>query len=215
MQTIVSFDLDGTLVHTGYPDHVWLSALPQLYSEHYGISYEEARDYILLEYVKIGPERIEWYDIDYWFKKFGLQSDWNELLEANIDKILAYDDSKETLEVLKDYGFPLIIISNAKQEFIDIQLKHTGLRKYFTHVFSCTSDFGAVKKVTGFYDHIVELLGVSAQGMYHVGDHYKFDYEVPRELGIHSYYIDRKNEKRGRHIIHGLDEYLSFVLSNK
>ncbi len=212
MQTIVSFDLDGTLVHTGYPDHVWLSALPQLYSEHYDMDYEKARDYILLEYEKIGPERIEWYDIDYWFKKFGLQSDWNELLEANIDKIAAYDDAKETLEILKDQGFPLIIISNAKREFIDIQLNHTGLGKYFAHVFSCTSDFGAVKKVSGFYEHILDLLGVSADSMYHVGDHYKFDYEVPRELGIHSYYIDRNNEKEGQHIIHSFKEFLSFVL---
>lgn len=211
MEKVISFDLDGTLVHTGYPDHVWLTALPKLYSQQHGIDYDAAKEYILKEYEKIGPERIEWYDIDYWFKKFKLTSSWMDLLKAHTDKILAFSDSHETLIQLQNQGFPLIIISNAKKEFIDIQLNHTGLTKYFTHIFSCTSDFGAVKKVTGFYQHILELLDIQADCMYHIGDHYKFDFEVPRKLGINSYFLDRSLKEKDAYILQNLHEYASII----
>jgi len=214
MEKVVSFDLDGTLVHTGYPDHVWLTALPKLYSQHHDIDYETARKYILKEYEKIGPERIEWYDIDYWFKKFKLTSSWMELLKAHTDKIQAFSDVEDTLLKLKNKGLPLIIISNAKKEFIDIQLNHTGLTKYFTHIFSCTSDFGAVKKVSGFYQHILDLLEIEANCMYHIGDHYKFDFEVPRQLGINSYYLDRSLEKNDAYMLQNIHEYYFIIEKN-
>ncbi len=38
----------------------------------------------------------------------------------------------------------------------------------------------------------------------HVGDHYEFDYLVPRSLGIHALYLDRSGEKKGDFVIQDL-----------
>lgn len=43
--------------------------------------------------------------------------------------------------------------------------------------------------------------------MVHIGDHYKFDYLVPRKIGVKAYYLDRKKEKKGEYIVHNLKEF--------
>jgi putative hydrolase of the HAD superfamily len=101
---------------------------------------------------------------------------------------------------------PLILTSNAGREFIDLELKATGLRRYFNQIFSATSDFGEVKKTIGFYDRICQILGANPKEIVHVGDHYEFDYLVPRTLGIHAFHLDRSAQKKGDFVIWDLRE---------
>jgi putative hydrolase of the HAD superfamily len=58
-----------------------------------------------------------------------------------------------------------------------------------------------VKKTKGFYQRICQILGTRPQEIVHVGDHYEFDYVVPRSLGIHAFYLDRSGEQKGEFII--------------
>jgi HAD superfamily hydrolase (TIGR01549 family) len=205
MPKIISFDMDGTLVDPEFTDWVWLHGIPRLYAEKTSIPFEEAKHFVVGEYLKVGEGAIEWYDIKYWFQFFKLEKNWKDLMLQYVDKIRIYPDVDDILAWLKE-KFPIILTSNAGREFIDIEMEATGLGRYFDRIFSATSDFGQVKKTAGFYQRICEALGVHPQEIVHVGDHYEFDYLAPRSLGIHAFYLDRSGEKNGDFVISDLRE---------
>jgi putative hydrolase of the HAD superfamily len=212
MPKIISFDMDGTLIAPEFTDWVWLHGIPMLCAEKLGMSFEEAKAFVEREYRKVGEGAIEWYDIKYWFRFFQLEMPWQVLMERYVDKIKIYPDVNPLLERLKD-KFSLVLTSNAGREFIGIELEATGLRRFFDRIFSATSDFGDVKKTTRFYHRICEILGSEPQEIVHVGDHYEFDYLVPRTLGIHAFYLDRRGEQKGDFILRDLRELEKRILT--
>jgi len=197
--------MDGTLVDPEFTDWVWLHGIPRLYAEMTNIPFEEAKHFVVGEYLKVGEGAIEWYDIKHWFQFFKLEKNWKDLMLQYVDKIRIYPDVDDILAWLKE-KFPIILTSNAGREFIDIEMEATGLGRYFDRIFSATSDFGQVKKTAGFYGRICGALGVYPQEIVHVGDHYEFDYLAPRSLGIHAFYLDRSGEKNGDFVISDLRE---------
>jgi HAD superfamily hydrolase (TIGR01549 family) len=203
MAKIISFDMDGTLVDAEFTDWVWGHGIPTLYAGKAGLSLEEAKAFVTQEYLKVGEGAIEWYDIKYWFRFFQLEESWRGVMERYKDKIKVYPDVNHILERL-GRNFPLVLTSNAGREFIDIEMEATGLGRYFYRIFSATTDFGVVKKSADFYQQICEVLETRPQEIVHVGDHYEFDYLVPRSLGIHAFYLDRLGEQRGASIISDL-----------
>jgi putative hydrolase of the HAD superfamily len=200
---IISFDMDGTLVDSEFTDWVWLHGIPALYAKKVGLSFEEAKDFVVKEYLKVGEGAIEWYDIKYWFQFFQLEESWEVLMGRYTDKIKIYPDVHPLLERLRD-KYRMVLTSNAGREFIGMEMEATGLGKYFDRIFSATSDFGEVKKTADFYQRICRTLEARPQEIVHVGDHYEFDYLVPRSLGIHAFYLDRSGERRGDFIISDL-----------
>lgn len=205
MIKIVSFDLDGTLIKNTYADKVWLEGLPKIFAQEKKISFENALQYLQNEYDKIGDNKVEWYDIEFWFHQYQLQYSWKKLLE-NYKKYI--DTYPEVLDVLKRLykKYTLIIISNAKREFIKIELKETNIRKYFSNVFSSISDFHKVKKVTDFYSMICDKLEVNPNEIIHIGDNMEFDYTIPKNLGIISFYLDRNRINTGDFIVYNLKD---------
>jgi putative hydrolase of the HAD superfamily len=205
--------MDGTLVDPEYTDWVWLHGIPTLYAEKGGLSFEEAKHFVVEEYLKVGEGAIEWYDIKYWFKFFKLEQNWKDLMERYVDKIDIYPDINPLLARLRG-RFPLVLTSNAGREFIDVEMEATGLRKYFNQIFSATSDFRMVKKTIDFYCRICEILKVEPREVVHVGDHYEFDYLVPRSLGIHAFYLDRSGERNGEFVLRDLRNLEEKLASN-
>jgi putative hydrolase of the HAD superfamily len=136
---------------------------------------------------------------------------WQILMERYVDKINVYPDGNHILARLKD-RFSLVLTSNAGREFIDIELKATGLGIYFDRIFSATSDFGEVKKTIDFYHRICQILGANPFEIVHVGDHYEFDYLIPRKLGIRAFYLDRSGRRKGDFIIGDLGDLEKRVL---
>ena len=203
MAKIISFDMDGTLVDPEFTDWVWGHGIPTLYAEKAGLPFEEAKGFVVKEYLKVGEGAIEWYDIKYWFRFFQLQESWKVLMERYADKIKVYPDVHPLLERLRD-RYPLVLTSNAGREFIHMEMEATGLGRYFNQIFSATSDFGEVKKTAGFYQRICRVLEASPQEIVHVGDHYEFDYLVPGSVGIHAFYLNRSDGRRGESIISDL-----------
>jgi putative hydrolase of the HAD superfamily len=203
MTKIISFDMDGTLVDPEFTDWVWLHGIPLLYAEKTKLPFEEAKHFVVEEYLKVGEGAIEWYDIKYWFRFFQLEKSWKDLMHQYVDKIRIYPDVNDILDQLKE-EFPIILTSNAGREFIDMEMEATGLGKFFDQIFSATSDFGEVKKTAGFYQKICTLLKSQPQEIVHVGDHYEFDYLVPRSLGIHAFYLERSGKQNGEFVISDL-----------
>jgi len=211
---VVSFDVDGTLVSPGFVDCVWLQGIPEAYAERKGFSFEQAFEYVKSEYDKIGEHRIEWYSIDYWLRKFDLEIPYEKLFKKYEDEIMIYEEVEGVLAVLKEEGYELILSSNAATEFIEFQIE--PIKRFFSHVFSATSDFGEVKKTNGFFARVCEILDVKPQAVVHTGDHWVFDFINPRKIGITAYYLDRaqkrnvKDEKKkdDEFIISDLNELL-------
>jgi len=206
MPKIISFDMDGTLVAPEFTDWVWGHGIPTLYAEKTGLPFDEAKAFVVKEYLKVGEGAIEWYDIKYWLHLFQLKVSWKNLMERYIDKINVYPDVNHTLERLKERSL-LVMTSNAGREFIDIEMEATGLRRYFERIFSATSDFAEVKKTIGFYRRICQILGVHPEEIVHVGDHYEFDYLVPRTLGIQTFYLDRSGKQKGDFVLSTLKDF--------
>jgi HAD superfamily hydrolase (TIGR01493 family) len=201
----VSFDMDGTLIDSAFTDWVWGHGIPSLYAEKSNISFDAAKECVQSEYRKVGEGQIEWYDIKYWFRFFQFDADWLQMMNRYVDHIRVYPDVRNVLDRLKG-RFPLVLTSNAASEFIDIELEATGLRPYFDRVFSATSEFREVKKTARVYQRICEVLAVPPADVVHVGDHYEFDYVVPKAVGISAFFLDRSARRRGDFVLESLSD---------
>jgi HAD superfamily hydrolase (TIGR01549 family) len=199
----VSFDVSGTLIDFYYVEHVWNEAIPQLYARKKGVSFEEAKDYVLSEYNRIGSNHIRWYLPEYWFRHFNLDENPIEVFRSHNDKLRFYP---EVPSILKDLSqkYNLIIASGTPSNFIEIEIEK--LRHYFTHIFSPISDRQEVKKTPQFYEMICKALGIEPPAMVHVGDEWYSDFIAPRRIGVKSFFLDRTGEKSGKFVIRNLGE---------
>lgn len=208
----VSFDLDGTLVDYSFANAVWLEGIPRLYAEEKDVNADMAKISVKEEYDKVGMKRLEWYDINYWLNRFRLTpKNWTMLLREYKHLIKPYPETSEILQTLRDANYTLIVISNAAREFLDAELEEPNIASYFKHAFSATSDFHQVKKTADLYQKILNILDSQPSDVVHVGDDWQFDYIASREAGIKSFFLDRKEQKSGNHIVKNLTELVSRI----
>jgi len=202
---VISFDLDGTLVDYTFVNAVWFEAIPTLYAESRQISFEEALRAVRSEYDKIGDEQIEWYDLQYWLARFHLDYEPTRILGQVRRRVRVYEEVPEVLQRIATEHI-LVINSNCPREFMEIELQEGGIRGYFRHTFSSTSDFQQIKKTRTYYERICKIISVKPSSLVHVGDNWKFDYLVPSEVGIKAVYLDRSSLKVGDDIIYNLTQ---------
>lgn len=207
----ISFDMNGTITQGRFVDLVWHEGVPALYARARGLSLEAARDIVHREYDSVGEERTDWYDIRYWFRRFGLGADWAGLLMGYRNEVTPYPEAREVLEML-GARHRLVVTSNASRDFMDIELAAAGLDRYFSHLFSCTSDFGEVKKTPEVYARVCRALSVSPREVAHVGDHRLFDFAAPSRLGIRAFHLDRTARADGDFVVRDLREFMSRIL---
>jgi FMN phosphatase YigB (HAD superfamily) len=208
---LISFDLDNTLIDPTYTTFVWEIGIPQLYAKKHTISISAATHIVIAEYEKIGDSRLEWYDITYWFKYFELPGRWENLLEAHRDKIRPFPEVKEVLKDLAQY-YDLIVTSNAAREFVEVEIKEAEIEDCFIRIFSATSDFRQVKKTPQFYKQICEIMETEPSSTIHTGDHYEFDYIIPKSVGINAYYLDRDGKKsKDNFTVKNLKEFAALI----
>ena len=210
MVKIVSFDLDGTLIKKGFADYFWLELIPKHYSVKYGLTIDEARKIVIGKYEEVGMDDIRWYTPEYWINLFKLNLNVKE--ELNNIKHLA-EPYPDAIEILKNlYGkYSLIIATNAHKEFVDVEVKVIG-EKYFKHLFSCVSNYNLPRKTEEFYTNIAREMNVKPEDIVHVGDDEKYDFIVPRRVGVKAYYLDRNCRGNSKYTIKSLVE-LERILS--
>ncbi|MDO8491593.1 MAG: HAD family hydrolase [Dehalococcoidia bacterium] len=202
---ILSFDLDGTLVNTRFTTAVWEQAVPHLYAQKRGLSFDQAKAEVMAEYCAVGEHAIEWYDIKFWLSRLGLDIDWRTLLSASKTEIEAYPEVNAVVERLGK-AHRMVVLTNAGREFADMELEVSGLDKHFVQVFSATSDLGMVKKDASFYYRVCRLLKLAPGELTHVGDHLDFDYRAADSAGTRAFFLDRTGEHQGAHVLRSLDE---------
>ncbi len=208
MIKVVSFDADGTLVDKQFMDAFWNIGIPREYAKMKGMNFQQAKEEVERRYHEVGDEDIRWYTPEYWFALLGLKITPRKLMEDYRDYLKVYPEAEKVLEELAD-RYPIVVISNAPREILDFEL--SSLEGYFAHVFSATTDFREVRKTTDFYSRVCGVLGIKPNELAHVGDHWDFDYVVPRKLGIKTFFLERSGEKRGAHAISDLEGFLEML----
>lgn len=204
MIKVLSFDVDGTLVDGRFADRFWNDGVPRLYAEKEGMSFEKAREYLQDRYDEIGDCDLRWYLPEYWYSELGIGGNPRDLIKEYTDQVHIFPEVPDVLERLSE-RYMLIASSNAPRIFLEESIK--DLCGYFEHTFSSTTDFAMVKKSQAFYSTVFDILGIGPEEMVHVGDHFEFDYEVPQKAGVKSFFLDRKNERNGGHVLHDLKEF--------
>jgi HAD superfamily hydrolase (TIGR01549 family) len=186
---IVSFDAEGTLVTPDFSYAVWFESIPERYAERNGIDFEMARKVIEEEYRKVGDQRLEWYDVRYWFEKLDLGTP-DQVMQRCVSKVRYYPEVKEVLASLSE-RYKLVVASGSTRDFLHHLLQ--DIEPYFTRIFSSLTDYKQLK-TSEFYLKMCQVMGVKPSQVVHVGDNWQFDFVAPKEAGIQSFYLDRKRQ---------------------
>jgi len=204
---IVSFDLDGTLINWDFADALWFRGMAETYARRWGLDLERAMMEIKERYDAVGMERLEWYDINYWWREFDLPGHWRDLVERCRHTIGTYPEVRDVVTRLSEKFDQIIVVTNGLRELSEIELAQSGLDRYIDRLFSATSDFREVKKNGHVYKLVLEKTGASPDEVVHLGDNWLFDYLAPKETGISSYFLDRDGTRSGKHVVRDLIEF--------
>jgi len=196
---VVSFDAEGTLVTPDFSYAVWFEAIPEHYAERNGIDFELARKTVEEEYRKVGDQRLEWYDVRYWFDKLGLGIP-DPVMEKCSSRACYYPEVKEVLASLSG-RYKLVVASGSTRDFLHHLLQ--DIEPYFTHIFSSLTDYKQLKTAE-FYLKMCRTMGVKPGQVVHVGDNWQFDFVAPSEVGIQAFYLDRKRQNNHRNSVASL-----------
>jgi putative hydrolase of the HAD superfamily len=183
---LISFDAEGTVVTPDFSEAIWHEAIPALYARKQGLDFDQAKRRIAEEYGRIGDQRLEWYDIEYWFSYLGLGPS-EPVIQSCVCKISYYPEIIEVLSSLAS-EYELIVASGTPLELLHLLLR--DVKPYFVRVFSSISHYKQLKN-PDFYLKICEEMGIKPSHVIHVGDNWQFDFLNARQAGMNALYIDR------------------------
>lgn len=206
---VISFDAEGTVVTPDFSQTIWHEAIPALFARKRGFDIAEAQRFVFEEYDKIGDQRLEWYDIKYWFSCLDLGSS-EPVIRGCLGKIAYYPEVTQVLSSLAN-KYRLIIASGTPRELLHFLLQ--DIEPYFVRVFSSVSHYGQLKN-PDFYLRICEEMGVRPSQVIHVGDSWQFDFMNSRQAGVNAFHLDRSGNNHGESLS-DLTQLQQFLLSSK
>jgi len=183
---LISFDAEGTVVTPDFSQAIWHEAIPAIYAQKKGLDIAQAKRHIAEEYGRIGDQRLEWYDIEYWFSCLDLGSS-EPVIQSCLDKIGHYPEVTEVLSSLAS-EYKLIVASGTPLKLLHCLLR--DIKPYFVRIFSSISHYRQLKS-PDFYLSICEEMGVKPSQVIHVGDNWQFDFLNAQQAGVNAFYLDR------------------------
>jgi HAD superfamily hydrolase (TIGR01549 family) len=186
---LISFDAEGTLVTPDFSETIWHEAIPALYAQKNGLDLAQAKNSVVEQYNRIGVNRLEWYDIEYWFDRLDLGSS-GPVIRSCLGKISYYPEVAEVLSCLAG-EYRLIVASGTPLELLHCLLR--DIEPYFVRIFSSISHYGQVKN-PDFYLSICEEMGANPAQVIHVGDNWQFDFVNAKQAGLCALHIDRSGQ---------------------
>jgi HAD superfamily hydrolase (TIGR01549 family) len=205
---VVSFDAEGTLVTPDFSYAVWFEAIPQRYAEKNGINLELAREAVEEEYRKVGDQRLEWYDVRYWFDKLGLGTP-APVMQKCQSEVRYYPEVKEVLASLSE-RYKLVVASGSTRDFLHHLLDDT-MQPYFSEIYSSISDYQRLK-TSEFYLKMCQAMRVKPNQVVHIGDNRQFDFDAPSQIGIQAFYLDRKQQTNYRNSVSSLLQLKAYLI---
>ena len=203
---VVSFDVEGTIVTTEFSSAIWFEMIPQRYAQRYGLDFDEATRRIRQEYDSVGDQRLEWYDVQYWFTRFDLGRADIAMDELQ-PRVNYYPDTKDVLNKLGK-KYKLSVASGSPRPFLKHLLR--DIEHNFSSIFSSTSDFKKVK-TADFYLETCHRLGVEPGQVAHIGDNLQFDCLEPASIGIQAYYLDREGKSENPGALSSLSQFADLL----
>lgn len=192
---LISFDAEGTVVTPDFSQTIWHEAIPALYAQKQGLDFAQAKRRILEEYGRIGDQRLEWYDIEYWFGYLDLGSS-ESVIDSCLGKIAYYPEVTEVLSYLAN-NYRLIVASGTPIQLLHFLLR--DVKPYFARIFSSVSHYRQLKN-PDFYLSICKEMDVEPSQVTHIGDSWQFDCLNARQAGINALYLDRSGRNHQEHL---------------
>ena len=204
---IISYDQTGSIFNNSFDELLWRKKIPEHYAKRHNISLEEAHEIVLKRYRDAWDSTgSEWRNPIYWIKLFDLKSSFEEIVNELKDHIKPYDDALIVIKRLSK-KYKLILISNAHKILLDHKLKISGIRKYFSAVYSICSDFNMMEPNENIFKEICANLNIKPSQLIHIGNKLKEDYQIPSSYGVHSFLIDRSGRHKEYYMIRDLFEF--------
>ncbi|MBU2638593.1 MAG: HAD family hydrolase [Nanoarchaeota archaeon] len=105
-----------------------------------------------------------------------------------------YDDTIEVIEMLKEKGIKLALVSNTDSVSVGKMLEKYDLRKYFD-VVALSCERGMLKSDPKMFETILQELEVNAEDALMVGDSPETDIEPAKKAGVQAVLIDRRDKR--------------------
>ncbi|WP_297464151.1 TIGR02253 family HAD-type hydrolase [Thermococcus sp.] len=187
----VFFDIDGTLLSEMPLIELFLPQVYERLSKKLGIDRESARERFLREIFR-RRDTYEWHDWNFFFKLFGIDIRYEDLLERYPHKLHVYPDTVPALERLRDEGYRLGVITSGPA-YQRLKLRLTGLLDYFDVVVT-REEVKAIKPDPRIFIHALESLGVRPEKSTMVGDSLSQDVYGAKNVGMIAVWINRNGE---------------------
>ncbi len=149
---VVLLDMDGTLLDLHFDNHFWLTHVPHQFANMHGMGIEQAMQELVSRYREVEGS-LEWYCVDYWSDKLGL--DIVQLKHDMSHKISIRPRVIKFLDALHGLSIDLRLVTNAHNKAIQMKMRYTGLAPYFEMIV-CSHDIGAPKEAPEFWSLLHE-----------------------------------------------------------
>jgi len=187
----VLFDIDGTILTEMPLIQLFLPLVYDELSRKFGISKGEARDRFLAE-IFGRRDTYDWHDWNFFFKLFGLELNYEDLLEDYPHKLSVYPDTVPTLEWLGENGYSLGVVTSGPA-YQRLKLKLAGLEEYFDVVVT-RDDVNAIKPEPKIFLYALEELGTEPSRAIMVGDSLSQDVYGAKNVGMTAVWINRDGD---------------------
>tara|TARA_R110002074_G_scaffold145034_1_gene293211 strand:- start:79831 stop:80484 length:654 start_codon:yes stop_codon:yes gene_type:complete len=149
----VLLDMDGTLLDLSFDNYFWLTVVPDSFAKKENMPIDEAIDY-LTPILKEQEGLLNWYCLDYWSEKLGMNI--AQLKVDNQQHIKELPHTRDFLEAVQITGKRCVLVTNAHADSLILKMQKTGLVEFFDAIVSA-HDLGHPKEQQGFWRELYKL----------------------------------------------------------
>jgi HAD superfamily hydrolase (TIGR01509 family) len=146
----IFLDMDGTLLDLHFDNYFWLEYLPVEYAKTHNKAIEEVRVQ-LLQMMDEAHGSIDWYCIDYWTDKLGLDI---MSLKKEVEHLIQLRPAAgEFLDAAHRSSKAVYLITNAHHNILDLKLEKIKISHYFDQLIS-SHQYGYIKEQQEFWQQL-------------------------------------------------------------
>ena len=190
---IISFDLQGTLSDSAFSDEFWLTQLPLLYAERYGITVDAAKSHLKEQFRRYGKYHERYYCARSWLAELCPGRTVADVARDLVNSPRLFGDTMELVRELSVAPVPLIILSTTTHDFIELELK--GAELSFRQIYSTLDNFGLAGKPAAAFQEVAKRMGVPVNQILHIGDCPEMDIKNAQAAGCQTFYFDKSQPR--------------------